>query len=101
MTYNKDGTPRKKRTNLPSIAPVSLALLKAQLPHNAKVMVSRKWMEALNLTADTVEIQVAAKTKEPDPVSDIALDDASAILEVIKAQEKISIQSVDLSNLLD
>ena len=88
MTYNKDGTPRKKRTNLPSIAPVSLALLKAQLPHNAKVMVSRKWMEAL-------------KTKEPDPVSDIALDDASAILEVIKAQEKISIQSVDLSNLLD
>lgn len=97
MTYNKDGTPRKKRTNLPSIAPVSLALLKAQLPHNANVMVSRKWMEALNLTANTGVVQVAAKVKESNPVHDAD----SAILEVIAAQEKIAAQSVDLSDLLD
>lgn len=90
MTYNKDGTPRKKRTNLPSLIPVSLANLNAQLPPSANVMVSRKWMETLNLTVNTGEIRLAAKVKESDPE-----------LEPEETVEKIAAQSVDLSDLLD
>ena len=90
MTLNKDGTPRKKRTNLPSIMPISLADLIAQLPVTSNVMVSRKWVEALNLFVATDQIKIAAKAKEADPE-----------LDKEEAAEKIAAQSFDLSDLLD
>ena len=90
MTLNKDGTPRKKRTNLPSIMPISLADLIAQLPVTSMCVVSRKWVEALNLFVATDQIKIAAKAKEVDPE-----------LDKEEAAEKIAAQSFDLSDLLD